>query len=226
MVILFPPPFTPFNLGGRCTGMAGGFRLFTGGTGGADLLPEGEGIARGGTLRESGSGSDLMIFGEVISYIPIESVRVGCSGRSCVGGVVSGRSCLVEATAILGKLLELSVLALRMAFALRSSIGGRRFSALLADFNDFCLVRPGLKRWLSCFAGGPEVSSCINSTGVMGMRVCLPPRHRSTRRLVVGLISRISALLIRDSNASFICERLYGVDWSWVFARRGWRTRR
>jgi hypothetical protein len=97
VAIFFPPPFTPFNLGERCTGMAGGFRLFTGGgTGGADLLPDGEGIARGGTVRESGSGSDLTVFGEVTSYIPIESCRTGSSGRSCVGGVLLDRSCLDE----------------------------------------------------------------------------------------------------------------------------------
>lgn len=49
VVIFFPPPPAPFNLE-RCGGMAGGFRLFMGGTGGADLLPEGEGTARSGTV--------------------------------------------------------------------------------------------------------------------------------------------------------------------------------
>lgn len=158
VAIFLPPPFIPFNLGGRFAGMAGGFRLFTGGgTGGADLLPEGEGIDRGGRLRESGSGSDRMVLEEVIS--PMESLRTGYSGRSCVGGVVSGRSYLDEATAILGKLLELSVLALRMAFPLRSSIGGWRFSTLLEDFNDFCLVWSGPERRLSRLAAGPGTCS-------------------------------------------------------------------
>ena len=166
VAMFFPPPFTPFNLGGRCTGMAGGFRLFTGGgTGGADLLPDGEGMARDGAVRESGSGSDLTVFGEVTSYIPIESCRTGSSGRSCEGGVLLSRSCLdelLEATATFGKLLELSVLVLRMEFLLRSSTGGRRFSTLLADFNDFCLVLPE-----SVPAGS---SSRIKSTtGVLGM---------------------------------------------------------
>lgn len=135
--IPFPPPLTPFNL----TGTAGGFRLFNGGgTGGADLLPEGESVTRIGTVGESGTGSDRMVFWEVVSYIPIESFRGGCSGRSCVGGVLSGRWCLVEATAILGKLLELSVLALRITFPFRSLIGGRKFSTLLADFKGVCMV--------------------------------------------------------------------------------------
>ena len=147
--ILFPPPFAPFNLGDRCAGIAGGFRLFIGGgTGGADRLPEGEGVARGGALRASGSGP-----GRTVSYIPIESLRTGCgTGRSCVGGMSllkldRLRLCLDElfvATAILlGKLLELSVLALRIAFpplGRSSTGGGRRFSTLRADFNGFCLV--------------------------------------------------------------------------------------
>lgn len=151
VVILFSPPFIPLNLR-RGVGIAGGFRLFTGGgTGGADLLPEGEGIDRGGTLRESGSGSDRMVLGTVISYIPIDSLRMGCSGRSCVGGVVSGRLCLderLEAMATFGKLLELSVLALRMTFPLWLPVGSRRFSRLFADLIGCCL---GHKRWLSCF---------------------------------------------------------------------------
>ena len=137
--------------------MAGGFRLFTGGgTGGADLLPEGEGIARGGEPRVwADSGAGRKVCGEVVSYIPIESFRMGCGtgGRSCVGGVSFEPDRmrlyldeLFEATVMpLGKLLELSVLALRIAFPLeRSSIGGgRRLSTLLADFNDLCLVGPG-----------------------------------------------------------------------------------
>lgn len=146
VVIFFPPPFTPFNLEERCVGMAGGFRRFTGGMGGADLLPEGEGMALGG---ESGSGSDRTVFGEVVSYIPIESHRVGCGGRSCVGDMWPDRSCLdelLEATATFGKLFELSVLALRMVIPLRSSAGGRIFSTLLADFSGFCLARSGPKR--------------------------------------------------------------------------------
>ena len=130
---------------------------------------------------------------------------------------------------MVGKLLELSVLALRMAFPLLLSIGGRRFSALLADFNDFCLVGSEFERLLSCFAAGPRISSCTKSaTGVLGIGVAFgswthhsPPRHRFTRRLVVELISRISALPTRDSSASFICERLYGTERSWVFVRRG-----
>ena len=151
VAMFFPPPFTPFSLGERCVGIAGGFRLFTGGgTGGADLLPEGEGISRGGTPGVPRSGPGRSVCGDVVSYIPIESFRMGCGtgGRSCVGGVLSGsnrpRSCrdeLFEATATLGKLFELSVLAFRMAIPLRSSTGGgRRFSTLLADFSDFCLV--------------------------------------------------------------------------------------
>ena len=87
VVMFFPPPFAPFNLGERWAGTAGGFRLFIGGgTGGADLLPEGEGIARGGRLRASVSDPDRMV---VTSYIPIESLRMGCGtgGRSCVGAV-------------------------------------------------------------------------------------------------------------------------------------------
>ena len=225
VAIFFPPPFATFSFVGRCAGMAGGFRLFTGdGTGGADLLPEGE-----GTLRESGSGSDRMDFGEVVSYIPIESLRIGCSGRSCVGGVLSGRSCLEVATATLGKLLELSVLALRMVFPLLPSTGGRRFSTLFADFNDFSLGSSRPSMWLSGFVVGLVLSSCINSeTGVLGMGVAFlswthqsPPRHRSTRRLVVGLMSRIVALPTRDSRATLICERLYGVERSWVLVRRG-----
>ena len=149
VVIFLPPPFAPFNLGERCTGTAGGFRLFIGGgTGGADRLPEGEGIARGGTPGTSGSGP-----GRRVSYIPIESLRVGCGtgGWSWVGGgsfeTDRPRICLdelFEVTVVtpLGKLLELSVLTLRRPFPLgRSSTGGgRRFSTLLADFNDFCLV--------------------------------------------------------------------------------------
>jgi hypothetical protein len=233
--MFFPPPFAAFNVGERWVGMAGGFRLFTGdGTGGADLLPEGEGVARGGALRESRSDSDRMVCGAVISYIPIESFRVGYCGRSCVGGVLSDGSRpyldeLLEATATFGKLLELSVLALRMVFPLRSSTGGRRFSTLLADFNDFGLAEHGSRRLLSGFAADPGFSSCIKSTtGVLGIGVVFlswthhsPPRQRSTRRLVVGLTSRILALLTRDSSASFICERLYGVERSWVFVRRG-----
>jgi len=120
VAIFFPPPFTPFNLGERCVGMAGGFRLFIGGgTGGADRLPEGEGIVRGG----SGSGP-----GRTVSNIPIESLRmgVGTGGRSCVGGVSFEpdrlRQCLGELfegrVAVLGKLLELSVLAWRIPFPL------------------------------------------------------------------------------------------------------------
>jgi len=147
VVMFFPPPFTPFNLG-WCAGTAGGFRLFIGGgTGGADLLPEGEGIARGGTPGESGSGLGRRVCGEVVSYIPIESLRMGrcgTGGRSCVGGVSfeSDLLRLFEATATtLGKLLELSVLAFRMTLPFRSSTGcGRRFSTLLADFSDFSLV--------------------------------------------------------------------------------------
>lgn len=234
VAMLFPPPFTPFNLAERCTGTAGGFRLFTGGgTGGADLLPEGEGIARGGTPRESGSGP-----GRKVWYIPIESLRVGCGTgrRSCVGGMSlrsdrprSYRDEFFEATATLGMLLELSVLALRMVFPLRSSTGGRRFSTLLADFSGFCLVWPGSNSfWLEMVAG-PGLSSRIKSTtGVLGIGVVFlswthqsPPRHRSTRRFVVGLISRILALPTRDSKASMICERLYGVERSWVLVRRG-----
>jgi hypothetical protein len=146
--MFFPPPFTASNLGERCVGMAGGFRLFTGGgTGGADLLPEGEGIARGGKPSESGSGPVRMTCGEVVSYIPMESPRVG-SGRSWVGGVLPDRwrlDELLEATATFGKLLELSVLALRMVITVRSSSGRRRFSTLLADFHDFCLVFFGPK---------------------------------------------------------------------------------
>jgi len=87
VAMFFPPPFSPFNLGERCVGMAGGFRLFIcGGTGGADRLPEGEGIARGGTPRQSGSGP-----GPTVSNIPIESLRMGggTGRRSCVGGVLS-----------------------------------------------------------------------------------------------------------------------------------------
>ena len=239
VVMLFPPPFTPFNLGERCAGTAGGFRLFTGGgTGGADLLPEGEGIARGGSPRISGSDPDRRVRGDVVSNIPIESLRTGCgTERSCVGGVSfepdRPRLCLdelFEATVTLGKLLELSVLALRMAFPLRSSIGGgRRFSTLLADFNDFCLVLSGPSMRLSDIAAGPGLSSRIQSTpGVLGMGVVSlswthqsPPRHRSTRRFVVGLISRILSLPTRDSKATIICERLYGVERSWVFVRRG-----
>ena len=83
--IFFPPPFTPFNLGERCVGIAGGFRLFIGGgTGGADRLPEGDGITRGGRSNVSGSGP-----GPTVSNIPIESLRVGdgTGGRSWVGGV-------------------------------------------------------------------------------------------------------------------------------------------
>jgi hypothetical protein len=153
VVMLFPLPFTSFNLGERCAGTAGGFRLFTvGGTGGADLLPEGEGIARVGTPRISGSDPGRRVRGEVVSNIPIESLRMGCgAGRSCVGGVSfepdRSRLCLDEATATLGRLLELSVLALRTGFPLRSSTGGgRKFSTLLADFNDFCLVLLGPNR--------------------------------------------------------------------------------
>jgi len=229
VAIFLPPPFAPFNLGERCAGTAGGFRLFTGsGTGGADLLPEGEGTARGGASRVSGSDPGRRVRGEVVSNIPIESLRMGCgAGRSCVPFEPDrSRLCLdelFEATAILGKLLELSVLALRMVIPLRSSTGGcRRFSTLLADFNDFCLVLSGI-------AVGPGLSSRINSTtGVLGIDVAFlswthqsPPRHRSTRRFVVGLISRILSLPTRDSNATIICERLYGVERSWVLVRRG-----
>lgn len=241
VAMLFPPPFTPFNLGERCVGIAGGFRLFTGGgTGGADRLPEGEGIARGGTPRVwVGSGPGRKVCGEVVSYIPIESLRMGCGtgGRSCVGGVSFEPDRLrlyldelFDAMVMpLGKLLELSVLALRIAFPLeRSSIvGGRRFSTLLVDFNDLCLVGPGLNSWLSDV--GPGLSSRVRSTtGVEGIGVTFlswthqsPPRHRSTRRFVVGLISRILALPTRDSKASIICERLYGVERSCVLVSRG-----
>lgn len=239
VAMFFPPPFTPFNLGERCTGMAGGFRLFTcGGTGGADLLPEGEGIAREGTSGESGSDPGRRVRGEVVSNIPIESLRMGCgTGRSFAGGMSfepdRSRLCLdelFEATATLGKLLELSVLALRIVLPLRSSTGGgRRFSTLLADFNGFCLVLSGPNRRFSGIAAGPGLSSRIRSaTGVLGIGVVFlswthqsPPRHRSTRRFVVGLISRILSLPRRDSSASIICERLYGVERSWVLVRRG-----
>jgi len=240
VAMLFPPPFTPFNLGERCAGTAGGFRLFTsGGTGGADLLPEGEGIARGETPRESGSDPGRKVWGEVVSNIPIESLRMGCGTgrRSCVGGVSlrsdrprSYRDGLFEATATLGILVELSVLALRTVFPLRSSTGGgRRFSTLLADFIDLCLVGPGPNSFRLDVAAGPGLSSRIKSTtGVLGIGVAFlswthqsPPRHRSTRRFVVGLISRILALPTRDSKASLICERLYGVERSWVLVRRG-----
>lgn len=153
VAIFFPPPFTPFSLGERCVGIAGGFRLFTGGgTGGADRLPDGEGMARGGTPRVSCSGR--MVCGDVVSYIPIESFRVGQGTggwSSCVGGVSfepdRSRLCLdelFEATVtLLGRLLELSVLALRIVFPLGRS-DGRRFSTLLVDFNDLCLGWPGL----------------------------------------------------------------------------------
>jgi hypothetical protein len=152
VAMFFPPPFTPFNLRERCAGIAGGFRLFTGGTGGADRLPDGEGIARGGTPELSSSDPGRKICGEVVSYIPIESFRVGggTDRRSCVGAVSFEpdrlRLCLdglFEATAmLLGKLLELSVLTFRVAFPLgrSSSGGGRRFSKLLVDFNGFCLA--------------------------------------------------------------------------------------
>ena len=229
VVMLFPPPFTPFSLGERCAGTAGGFRLFTGGgTGGADLLPEGEGVARVGTPRISGSDPDRRVRGEVVSYIPIESLRMGYgTGRSCVGDESfepdRSRLCLDEAATRLGKLFVLSVLDLRMTFPLRSSTGGgRRFSTLLADFNGFCLVLSGI-------AAGSGLSFRIKSTtGVLGIGVVSlswthqsPPRHRSTRRFVVGLISRILSLPTRDSSASIICERLYGVERSWVLVRRG-----
>lgn len=153
--------------------MAGGFRLFTsGGTGGADLLPEGEGIVRGGAPTESGLGSDRMVLGEVTSYTPIESCRMGSAGRSCVGGVLSGRlrlDELLEAAATFGKLPELSTLALRIMFPLRSSTGDRRFSTLLVDFNDFSLVSSGPP---SGFAAGPVLASRIRSTtGVLGIGV-------------------------------------------------------
>ena len=157
VVMPFPPPFAPFNLGERCAGTAGGFRLFIGGgIGGADLLPEGEGIARGGESRVSGSDPGRRVCRGLVSNIPIESLRVGygTGGRSCVGRVLvesdrerSYLDELFEVTATLGKLLELSVLTLRTAFPLRSSNGdGRRFSTLLADFNDFCLGWPGPNR--------------------------------------------------------------------------------
>jgi len=157
VVMPFPPPFIPFNLGERCAGTAGGFRLFIGGgTGGADLLPEGEGIARGGASRVSGSDPGRRVCRGVVSNIPIESFRVGrgTGGRSCAGCVLfesdrerSYLDELSEVTATLGKLWELSVLALRLVFPLRSSTGGsRRFSTLLADFNDFCLGWPGPNR--------------------------------------------------------------------------------
>jgi len=120
--MFFPPPFTAFNLGERCAGTAGGFRRFTGGTGGADLVPEGEGVTREGA---SCSGPGRRVRGEVVSYIPIESARAGCGtgGWACLG-IVSfesdrSRFGLEEATATLGKLFELSVLAFRGVFPLR-----------------------------------------------------------------------------------------------------------
>jgi hypothetical protein len=53
-----------------------------------------------------------------------------------------------------------------------------------------------------------------------------PLRHRSTRRFVVELTSRISWFAIRDSSARTICGRLYGSERNWVLVRRGWSTRR
>lgn len=48
-----------------------------------------------------------------------------------------------------------------------------------------------------------------------------PERQRVTRRLVVGSTSRMDSFSTSNSSTRTICARLYGIERSWVFVRRG-----
>jgi len=168
-----------------------------------------------------------------------EFVRWGCEV-----GMVGGDA--------MARLRVLSFVGLRRASRVRDASFAsavakpRRFSALRLPFSDrrrrtdgsvvggagafgFSVSDWAATRSLLGLAVRSLLCSAETRPPPADVRCCThhsPLRHRSTRRFVVELTSRIPWFAIRDSSAQTISVRLYGSERNWVLVRRGWSTRR